>query len=208
MVPICIFAPMGGFGHHVRWMALLDDRFQKPGPALTVQEKVDFISGSVYKIPDPHTYIDVETQHSVGLNDLIYFNHQLDKENRVVRLKNQHNQQFFEYSKDTKFLCCICDPQIALKEYRVLRPELNDWTPEQFLERAEVDNILSTTTIYFHENTFYINNDILHYERVLDREYYNTLIYHLELDDNYEAAAAIHETWWDLRRSFEESVSA
>jgi hypothetical protein len=42
MVPICIFAPMGGFGHHVRWMALLDDRFQKPGPALTVQEKVDF----------------------------------------------------------------------------------------------------------------------------------------------------------------------
>jgi hypothetical protein len=90
----------------------------------------------------------------------------------------------------------------------VLRPELNDWTPEQFLERAEVDNILSTTTIYFHENTFYINNDILHYERVLDREYYNTLIYHLELDDNYEAAAAIHETWWDLRRSFEESVSA
>jgi hypothetical protein len=44
MVPICIFAPMGGFGHHVRWMALLDDRFQKPGPALTVQEKVDFNS--------------------------------------------------------------------------------------------------------------------------------------------------------------------
>ena len=199
---------MGGFGHHVRWMALLDNRFQKPEQSLSVAEKVEFITGTVYNINDPHSYIGIETQHSRGLNDLIYFNHQLDKENRIVRLNNQHNQRFFEYSNDTKFLCCICDPQIALKEYSTLRPELNDWTAEQFLERAEIDNMLSTTTPMFHANTFFINNDILHHSKILDKEYYNTLISHLELDDNYDAANAVHIKWWETRRRFEELDSA
>lgn len=198
---------MGGFGHHVRWMALLDKQFQKPESNLTTEEKVEYILGIIY-VRTAKNWINLETQHSVGLNDLIYFNHQLDKENRIVRLKNQHNQRFFEYSENTKFLCCTCDPQIALNTYKILNPSLNGWTSEEFLERVGIDNKLSLSTPVYHANTFIIDNNILHYNNVLDKNYYHKLINYLELDDNYKSAAAIHTRWQELRRTIGETNSA
>lgn len=205
---ICIFAPQGGFGYHVRWMALLDNQFQKAGEHQTTSEKVKYILDEVYN-KSAADWLIKEDQHDNGpfgkLGNYIYFNHQLDNESRIVRLKNQQGQRLFEYSDATKILCCTCDSQIALKSYRALNPNLNYWTEEEFLERIGIDNMLALTTPMYHPNTSIINNDILYYGNILDRTYYRTLITHLQLDDNYQAAAAIHFKWWTIHREAEEA---
>lgn len=197
---------MGGFGQHVRWMALLDKRFQLRD-LITTADKVKYILETVYGGRTAANWINFEETYAAGLNNLIYFNHQLDKENRIVRLKTQRGMRPFTYLDDTRFLCCTCDPRIALNWYRTVKPDLNKWTNEQFLERAVIDRQLTESMPTYHANTLVINNDILCHN-ILDRDYYTKLVSHLQLDNNYNAAAEIHLRWWKLRRRAEENNSA
>lgn len=198
---------MGGFGQHVRWMALLDNRFQI-GDLKSTADKVEYILETVYNGRTASTWINYEETFSPGLNDQIYFNHQLDKENRIVRLKNQHNQRFFKYTDDTRILSCTCDSKIALRWYRAINPDLNQWTKTQFLERAEIDNMLALAMPTHCVNTLIINNDILHYSNLLNTHYYRKLTSHLQLDDNYIGASEIHRKWWELHHAAQENNSA
>ena len=193
---ICLFAPIGGFGHHVRWMCLLDDQYKFENYP-TVESKLNFILNHVYNrtIDD---WLEKEDAYSNIDKRYIYFNHQLDRENRIVRLKNQKNCQFFEYTKETKMVCCTMSPQLALKEFSKIKPDLYNWTEQQFLERIEVENDLSIQTKKFHNKFLLMNNDVLA-DDVLDRDYYTKLIKFLDLDDNYESAATMHLKWRYIR---------
>jgi len=197
-----VCAPIGGFGNHVRWLALLDPVFQFELTPLTEPR--------FKKIPDPtrhikfsnadsklesfrtqiyspgrswHNWIWMEFLYREDLDEVLEFNHRGPYIENVI-----------------KNLILTVDPELALRSYLKLNSNLNQCTPEVFKQQTTQFNL--GTEGQNLENKI-INVDCL-YQPILDRTFYNNMIEWFELSDCYDLANQVHGLWYNAHERTEQ----
>jgi hypothetical protein len=197
-----VCAPIGGFGNHVRWLALLDPVFQFELTPLTEPR--------FKKIPDPtrhikfsnadsklesfrtqiyspgrswHNWIWMEFLYREDLDEVLEFNHRGPYIENVI-----------------KNLILTVDPELALRSYLKLNSNLNHCTPEVFKQQTTQFNL--GTEGQNLENKI-INVDCL-YQPILDRTFYNNMIEWFELSDCYDLANQVHGLWYNAHERTEQ----
>jgi len=170
-----IVSPIGGFGNHLRWLALLDSKFTSNSPS----EQVDYILSTIYFVDRTwHNWLIVEWNHRNSLNKKIYFSH-----NNLITAEN------------TIFL--KADPELAYKSYLKFNSNLNNESKNQFLRYVNnFSNVIGTSN-----NTVLDSTKL--FTETLDRDLYTQLITAFDLDDNYESAQIIHSRWYQLHKQAE-----
>jgi hypothetical protein len=190
-----VCAPVGGFGNHVRWLALLDPVFQ-----FVLTPSVD---GGFSKITDSSrqiTFLDAESKLE-SFRTQIYSSKRSWDNWLWMEFLYQETQQVFQLEHlctlvdgVDKNLVCTIDPELALQCYFKLNSNLNHCTPNIFKKqvRQVVDSALSNPSRRL-ENKI-MNVDCL-YQPVLDREFYNNMIEWFGLSDCYDLANQVHGLW-------------
>lgn len=194
-----INAPIGGFGNHVRWLAMLDPvfqfectplkepRFKKiPDPSrhivfLNAQSKIDSFITQIYSPSRSwHNWLWMEYLYREDLDDVLIFGHRTTGSEQI-----------------DKHLILTIDPELALKSYFKLNSNLNHCTPNIFKKQTvfQIDTSLSNYKV--------LNVDCL-YQPVLDRTFYNSLIEWFDLNDCYDIANQIHGLWFDAHQRAEQ----
>jgi hypothetical protein len=197
-----VCAPIGGFGNHVRWLALLDPVFQFELTPLTepkfktisdptrhikfldADTKLESFSTQIYS-PDRswHNWIWMEFLYREDLNKILVFNHRDSYIENVI-----------------KNLILTVDPELALRSYFKLNSNLNHCTPEVFKQQTTQFNL--GTKGQNPENKI-MNVDCL-YQSTLDRTFYNNMIEWFELSDCYDLANQVHGLWFDAHQRAEQ----
>ena len=171
-----VCAPIGGFGNHVRWLALLDPVFQ-----FVLTPSVD---GGFSKTTDSSrqiTFLDAKTKLE-SFRTQIYSSKRSWDNWLWMEFLYQETQQVIQLEHMwtlvdgvDKNLVCTIDPELALQSYFKLNSNLFHRTPETFkLDtkhkiRSNVNNLSKQS-----ENKI-IAVDCLH-QPTLDRTFYNTMI--------------------------------
>jgi len=203
-----VCAPIGGFGNHVRWLALLDPcfqfeltplaepRFKKiPDPTrhikfLDADSKLESFCTQIYSLKRSwNNWLWMEFLYREDLDEVLVFNH---RGNQI--------------EDTTKNLILTVDPDLALRSYFKLNSNLNHCTPNIFKKQVSqmVESTLNNSSRY-PENKI-MNADCL-YQSVLDRTFYNNMIEWFELSDCYDLANQVHGLWFNAhQRSKQEFV--
>lgn len=192
-----VCAPIGGFGNHVRWLALLDPVFQF---VLTPSKDGGFV-----KITDTSrqiTFLDAESK-------LESFRTQIYSPKRSwdnwlwMEFLYQETQQVFQLEhlwtlvdRVDKNLVCTIDPELALQSYFKLNSNLFHCTPEKFKIDVKHRIMSNVNNLSRQSGNKVIAVDCL-YQPTLDREFYNNMIEWLELSDCYDLANQVHGLWYD-----------
>lgn len=188
-----ICAPVGGFGNHVRWLALLDPCFQfdltplaeprfKKIPDLSrrinfldADSKLESFCTQIYSPKRSwNNWLWTEWLYRDDLDSVLVFNHYDDHVDSI-----------------DKSLVLTVDPDLALLQYFKLNSNLNHRTPGQFKQTVQQFN----NNAYAHAKKKTINVDCL-YRPTLDRGFYNNMIEWFELSDCYYLANRVHEFWF------------
>lgn len=192
-----VCAPIGGFGNHVRWLALLDPVFQ-----FVLTPSVD---GGFSKTTDSSrqiTFLDAETKLESFCTQIYSSKRSWDnwlwmefiyrETQQVIQL--EHIWTLVDGVD--KNLVCTIDPELALQSYFKLNSNLFHCTPETFkLDtkhkiRSNVNNLSKQS-----ENKIIAVDGL--YQPTLDRTFYNTMIEWFELSDCYDLANQVHGLWYD-----------
>jgi hypothetical protein len=192
---LCV--PIGGFGNHVRWLALLDPVFQFV--------LIPSIDGGFSKITDPSRQI---TFHNAETK-LESFRTQIYSPNRSwdnwlhMEFIYQETQQVLQIEhrwnlvdKVDKNLVCTIDPELALQSYFKLNSNLFHCTPEKF--KIDTKNRINENVYNLSKRS---ENKIIAVDclcqPILDKTFYNTIIEWFELSDCYDLANQVHGLWYD-----------
>jgi hypothetical protein len=196
-----VSAPAGGFGNHVRWLALLDPCFQF--------ELTPLAEPRFKKIPDPSRRINFLDDHSKleSFCTQIYpatrswtnwlWMEWLYREDLDSVLAFDH--AWGQIDGIDKNLVLTVDPDMALCGYFKLNSNLNHHTPEQFKQQVQQFNAKAQGDASLHVKKKTINVDCL-YQSTLDREFYNSMIEWFELSDCYDLANQVHGLWFDAHQ--------
>jgi len=227
-----ILAPTGGFGNHLRWLCLLDDKFKFRFIAnkknwnwnlekynsikdptwpefdstdishypLTVQQeirdilnvfnvdftdlenKIEFINKEVYAPTRSwHNWLNIEWKFREVIDQYIWFSH------------NDYIDNF-----DKKIILNI-SPDLAYRSYVKLNSNLNNLSEEIF-KKFGCSNIESSSS-----SDLVLNGDIL-FQPTLDQKLYRQVIDYFDLDDHYDLANTIHNTWYTLHKKAERDI--
>jgi len=200
-----VCAPIGGFGNHVRWLALLDPVFQfeitplaEPrskkilDPSRHIQffdteSKLESFRTQLYSLERSWTnWIWMEFLYREELNAILMFDHRRDQTYKI-----------------DKNLVLTVNPELALQSYFKLNSNLNHCTPEIFKERSFLftKDALSNSP-NCSENKI-VSADCL-YQSTLDREFYNYMIEWFELSDCYDLDNQVHGLWFDAHQRAEQ----
>jgi len=200
-----VCAPIGGFGNHVRWLALLDPcfqfeltplaepRFKKiPDPSrhikfLDADSKLESFCTQIYSLKRSwNNWLWMEFLYREDLDAVLVFNHRGDQIEGV-----------------TKNLVLTVDPELALRSYFKLNSNLNHCTPEIFKEQSLwfTRNAVVNSPVCL-ENKI-ISADCL-YQPTLDRTFYNNMIEWYELSDCYHLANQVHGLWFEAHQRAEQ----
>ena len=192
-----ICAPIGGFGNHVRWLALLDPCFQFEATPLAeprfknvldllrhikfldADSKLESFRTQIYSATRSwDNWLWIEYLYREDLDQVLVFDHRKDHIEDV-----------------TKNLVLTVDPELALQCYFKLNSNLNHCTPEMFKEQS-----LWFTRNAVRNSPNYIENKIMSvdclYQSTLDRTFYNNMIEWFGLSDCYDLANQVHELWF------------
>ena len=205
LLKYAVCAPIGGFGNHVRWLALLDPVFQfELTPLAEPRHK---------KILDPSRYIkffDADSKlesfctqiysSSRSWNNWLWMEF-LYREDLDQVLAFDHRKDWIE--DVDKNLVLTIDPELALRSYLKLNSYLNHHTPEMFREQSLwfTKNAIGNSTIHL-ENKI-LNADCL-YQPTLDRTFYNNMIEWFGLSDCYDLANQVHGLWFGAHQRAEQ----
>jgi len=197
LLTCAVFAPIGGFGNHVRWLALLDPCFQfdltplaeprfKKIPDLSrrinfldTDSKLESFRTQIYSPTRSWTnWLWIEWLYREDLDSVLVFEHRVDHVDSI-----------------DKNLVLTVDPDLALRGYFKLNSNLNHHTPEQF--KQQVQQFATNASAHAKKKT--LNVDCL-YQSTLDREFYNSMIEWFELSDCYDLANQVHGLWFDAHQ--------
>ena len=179
-----IYAPIGGFGNHIRWLLLLDKNYklELDGQILvSVEDKVKFITTTVYS--NNRTYnnwLDYEFTWRRKLNLVLKFTHDMT--------------DFFD---DLMSIAVTVDPNLALRCYEKFNPGLNGISKEGFLKQIRKQNLMCEFATKALNTVICIDSTKL-FQPTLDKEIYNRAIEFLNLESNFDAASNIHQVWYML----------
>jgi hypothetical protein len=186
-----IYAPLGAFGNHARWLALLDDRYKikfSDGAFLqSVEDKLEYIQNNVYNDKRTHhNWLKYEWTWRNQLRDVLFTTHDI-----------------IDMFDGSKTIALTMDPELSLKCYRKFNPKLNNATQNDFLAMTYKINKMANF-VSQHIDTFKCLDSSVLYQAVLDKEFYQTLIEFFDLEYNYQPAQEIHESWFRLHQKAEQ----
>jgi len=200
-----VCAPIGGFGNHVRWLALLDPVFQFeatplaeprfkniPDPSrhikfLDPDSKLESFRTQIYSTNRSWTnWLCIEFLYREDLDQLIVFDHRKDEIDGV-----------------DKNLVLTVDPDLALQSYFKFNSNLNHCTPEIFKEQSQwfTRNAIRNSSSKLENKIINVNSL---YQSTLDREFYNSMIEWFGLSDCYDLANQVHGLWFDAHQRSEQ----
>lgn len=197
-----VYAPIGGFGNHVRWLALLDPCFQfeltpladpifkkildptRHIKFLDAGSKLESFCTQIYSSKRSwDNWLWMEFLYRKDLDEVLVFNHRGPDTENVI-----------------KNLILTVDPELALRSYLKLNSNLNHCTPEVFKRQTTQFNL--GTKGQNLENKI-INVDCL-YQLTLDRTFYNDMIEWFELSNCYDLANQVHGLWFEAHQRAEQ----
>lgn len=200
-----VCAPSGGFGNHVRWLALLDPVFQfeltplaeprfRKIPDLSrhitfldADSKLESFYTQIYSAKRSwNNWLWMEFLYREDLDEILEFGHRKDQIDGVDRN-----------------LVLTINPELALQSYFKLNSNLNHCTPDIFKKqvRQVVESALNNPSKRL-ENKI-MNVDCL-YQPVLEREFYNDMIEWFGLSDCYNQANQVHGLWFGAHQRAEQ----
>ena len=178
-----IYAPIGGYGNHVRWLLLLDERFSitikskdnlagMNGQVLTTAtEKAEFIKQHVYSAERTrHTWLPLEWEYRNMLDDYMKFTH--------------FAEDLFD---ECKLLAITCDPKLAYRSYIKLNPGCNGLSKEGFVKRNGKQNKMCEFADQVLPLVKAIDSTDL-FNNVLDKELYSNMIEYFNIENHYAQA--------------------
>jgi hypothetical protein len=196
-----VCAPVGGFGNHVRWLALLDPVFQF--------EVTPFAEPRFKKILDLSrhiTFLDADSKLESFRTQIYSSSRSWDNWLWMEFLYREELDEILEFDHRKnqingvdKNLVLTINPELALKSYFKLNSNLNHCTPNIFKKFVESASNMSSIRL---ENKI-MNVDCL-YQPVLDREFYNNMIEWFGLSDCYQLANQVHELWFEAHQRAEQ----
>jgi hypothetical protein len=179
-----IYAPIGGFGNHIRWLLLLDKNYklELDGQTLvSTEDKVKFITTTVY--PTNRTYdnwLDYEFNWRRKLDTVLKFTHDMT--------------DFFD---NMSSIAVTIDPDLAFRCYKKFNPSLNGQSKENFLKQIRKQNFMCQFANDALDNVICIDATKL-FQPTLNKEIYNRVIEFFDLDSNFDDANTIHQVWYSL----------
>lgn len=185
-----IYAPVGAFGNHVRWLTLLDDqyiiKFSDGAKLKTANEKVDYILTKVYdENRSYHNWLEYEWQWRGQLNSLVLLTHDMS--------------EIFDGSKS---IGLTIDPDLAYRCYVKFNIGLNGVTKDDFLKKIlKMNQLTKLADRYI--NTFKSLNSSILYQEKLNDNFYQQLLEFFRLRSKYQHAQEIHKSWFKLHQQSE-----
>jgi len=196
MYEYLICAPAGAFGNHVRWLMLLDDRFnlkieRKNYPVVflnNVDDKVNFIKESVYtEYRTWNNWLEMEWIYREQIAPYITLTHQFS---------------LVDNKKDNCLAVLVtATPEMAYKRYLKFNSNLNNLSPTSFKEfiakfNSRIDMLKEN------KNTLVVDSDRLFYPS-LDKDLYNSVVDFFQFKSYYSIANDIHNIWYNLHKKAE-----
>jgi hypothetical protein len=184
-VPInMIYAPIGGFGNHIRWLLLLDNNYKlelDDRILVSVEDKVKFITTTVYS--NDRTYnnwLDYEFTWRYKLDLVLKFTHDMT--------------DFFD---NLMSIAVTVDPELALRCYEKFNPSINNISKENFLKQIRKQNLMCEFASNALDTVICIDSTKL-FQPILDKEIYNRATKFFDLESNFDHANTIHQVWYRL----------
>lgn len=183
-----IHFPAGSGGNHVRWLLFLDSTFRSDLCDNTVEAKLNFIKNNVYNsIRSWQNWLTFEWKFRNKLDHVVSPSH-----NHHVELDNNHKELFLT----------VNDPYPFLTHYRHINLGSNSQTIETLVDNFK--NVWQKELEWVKESTIGILNkkiiyaDTLH-DRILTKDFYQTIIDYYQIDNNYEYACELQEMYYQCR---------
>lgn len=174
-----LHAPIGCFGNHVRWLALLDDRFP-----------LDFVEGDKEKFILKYVYADDRSWNN-------WLRYEWGFRNKVM--KHLFFSHFLkpEEMGEKRLAVSAKDPEFAYKAYLKFNSGLNNTPERMFLDQIIEFNAAAPDVC----NSVIYSEDL--FTEFLPFEEYRKIIQTFDLDDNYSKACIIHRKWYNLHKKAE-----
>jgi hypothetical protein len=179
-----VYAPVGGFGNHIRWLALLDKGYTlnfNDQLLTSVTEKIEFIKNFVYCSDRTyHNWLKFEFKYRLELNSHLLFTHDMTN--------------MFD---ECKMLAIKCDPDVVHHAYVKFNPGLNGINKETFLKMVNKQNKMCIFAEQYLDTVKCIDSTNL-FQPTLDNTIYNDISTVFNLDNYYSEAQEIHTLWYNL----------
>ena len=177
-----IYAPVGGFGNHLRWLLLLDENYVLTlnGQTITTTvEKINFIKKFVYcNERSWHNWLQFEGQFVMKLN-------------QHLKLTHVPTDVF----DDLKTIGVTIDPDLAHRSF--VKFNSNGVDKETFLKRTHKQNKFCKFADQCIDTLKYIDLSAL-FCPVLDETIYKNALTFFNLENHYLEAKEIHALWYNL----------
>jgi hypothetical protein len=179
-----ILAWWGGFGNHLRWLAMLDPKYQYTlGDSIvkTPDDKVNAIKQFVY--PSNRNYnnwLQFEFKYRNYLNRYLKFTHDA-----------------IDVFDECKTILCVNNSELGYNVYSKMNRTLNKNTKEQYFQANERHNKFCQFASEYYQTTKIVDTSLL-YSPILDKTVYETVCAWFALDNFYLQAQEIHQTWYHL----------
>ena len=155
-----IYAPIGGFGNHLRWLLLLDENYTiklKDQVLITSNEKLEFIKKFVYcEERSWHNWIKFEFRYRIILDQYLKFTHDMT-----------------DIFDDLKTVGLTIDPELAYKSYVKFNPTLNGISKNSFLQQIQKQNKMCKFANDYSPDLFYCVDSASFFQPTLDIKLYN-----------------------------------
>jgi hypothetical protein len=192
MIPLyVIYAPIGAFGNHARWLTLLDDGYKinfADGTFLqSTEDKIQYIQHYVYNDKRSyHNWLKYEWTWRNQLSSLLKMTHDMS-----------------DMFDGLKTIGLTMNPELAHRCYYKFNPTLNGINKDDFLKMTSKINQLSNFAGQCIDTFKPLDSSVL-YQEVLDKNFYQQLIEFFNLESKYQQAQEIHKSWFRLHQKAEQ----
>jgi hypothetical protein len=206
--------PIGGFGNHVRWLMLLDDRYQfdiklvDPQSEGVVEQRGHVGNYKSYNFVSMDSKLEfIKTQvypgHRTWHNWLLFEWKYRDQIQEILKIDHAYN---FNRGPLDKELYLTITPELAVNCYLKFNTSLNN-TSSGLMKKsiAKFNQIVRGYCLKFSENSLSLKVDAL-YNETLDQELYQQMINFFGLDYNYDQANQVHKLWYNLHKKAEREI--
>lgn len=189
-----IISNIGGGGNHLRWICLLDDKFDISG--ITSKDKIDFIIEDVYSDDrDWHNWLEREWRYRDVLDNHIKFGHP-DKGDLEHIVDNPNIDPI---------IYLMNDPESCYRHYLKFNSGLNSRSKEQFLKDLSANDLVMNYVSKKNPKIKIMPAEFL-FNRSLSQEKILELNDYFDINIDIDRAQVIHDKWFALNKKAEKNI--
>lgn len=188
-----IYAPIGSFGNHLRWLLLLSDRFEiviNDHAYSTIDEKMAWLLDAVYPQERSwHNWLEYEWRYRKMLDS-------------IGGIRFTHDNAILTHDEDNsaRFICTTIAPELAYRSYMKFNNNLNNLPIDNFegmiwASNRQIDAVDDSRVLK-------INSELL-WSPQLDRTLYLRATDWFQCDTQWTHAVQLHERWFSLQQKAE-----